>query len=258
MLIGISLGLIGAGGSILTVPVLVYLAHVDPVLATAYSLFVVGSTALFGGIQNALKKRVAYKTALVFGVPSILAVYATRAWIMPAIPEQINIFGSMPLAKGTTLLLLFAGLMVITSVSMIRSKPKPSDELENHEVKTNYFLILAEGIGVGLLTGLVGAGGGFLIIPALVLFAGLNMKMAVGTSLLIIAAKSLIGFIGDVQLGSAIEWNFLLLFTGFSISGIFIGMWMNNYIDGKKLKKGFGWFVLAMGIYMIIKETLIG
>ena len=257
MLIGVSLGLIGAGGSILTVPVLVYLAHVDPVLATAYSLFVVGSTALVGGIQNALKKRVAYKTALVFGVPSILAVYATRLWIMPAIPDQIDIFGSMPLAKGTTLLLLFAGLMVITSISMIRSKPKTA-ETESHPVKTNYPLILAEGIGVGMLTGLVGAGGGFLIIPALVLFAGLTMKMAVGTSLLIIAAKSLIGFIGDVQLGSAIEWNFLLLFTAFSISGIFIGMWMNSYIDGKKLKKGFGWFVLAMGIYMIVKETLIG
>ena len=157
-LIGISLGLIGAGGSILTVPVLVYLAHVDPVLATAYSLFVVGSTALVGGIQNALKKRVEYKTALVFGVPSILAVYATRAWILPAIPEQINVFGSLPLAKGTTLLLLFAGLMIITSVSMIRSKP-PAAELENHVVKTNYLLILAEGIGVGMLTGLVGAGG---------------------------------------------------------------------------------------------------
>jgi len=258
MLIGVSLGLIGAGGSILTVPVLVYLAHVDPVLATAYSLFVVGSTALVGGIQNALKKRVAYKTALVFGVPSILAVYATRAWIMPAIPDQINLFGDLPLAKGTTLLLLFAGLMVITSISMIRSKPNLAAELESHPVKTNYLLILAEGIGVGMLTGLVGAGGGFLIIPALVLFAGLNMKLAVGTSLFIIAAKSLIGFTGDVGLGTPIEWNFLLLFTAFSVSGIFIGMWMNNYIDGKKLKKGFGWFVLAMGIYMIVKETLIG
>ncbi len=258
MLIGISLGLIGAGGSILTVPVLVYLAHVEPVLATAYSLFVVGSTALVGGVQNALKKRVAYKTAIVFGVPSIAAVYVTRAWVMPSIPDQINVFGASAISKGTTLLLLFAGLMVITSISMIRSKSKKEAELDLHSKDTNYPLILLEGIGVGLLTGLVGAGGGFLIIPALVLFAGLKMKLAVGTSLFIIAAKSLIGFLGDVQTGSVIEWNFLLLFTAFSVSGIFIGIWMNNYIDGKKLKKGFGWFVLAMGIYMIVKETILG
>jgi uncharacterized protein len=121
-LIGVSLGLIGAGGSILTVPVLVYLAHVEPVLATAYSLFVVGSTALVGGVQNALKKRVAFKTALFFGIPSILAVYATRAWIMPRIPTAIDIFGSLVIPKGMFLLLIFAGLMVITSVTMIREK----------------------------------------------------------------------------------------------------------------------------------------
>ncbi|MEZ5345407.1 MAG: sulfite exporter TauE/SafE family protein [Pyrinomonadaceae bacterium] len=257
MFIGISLGLIGAGGSILTVPVLVYLAHVEPVLATGYSLFVVGSTALVGGIQNAWKKRVAFKTALVFGIPSIITVYATRAWIMPWIPAEINIFNTFAVGKGELLLLLFAGLMIITSVSMIRDK-KDKEEVNDSALKENrYIMILLEGVGVGMLTGLVGAGGGFLIIPALVLFAGLEMKLAVGTSLFIIAAKSLIGFMGDIQTGSAIDWTFLLTFTACSIAGIFVGIWLNKFIDGKKLKSGFGWFVLIMGMYMIIKETVL-
>ena len=256
--IGISLGLIGAGGSILTVPVLVYLAHVEPVLATAYSLFVVGSTALVGGIQNAFKKRVDFKTAFIFGVPSILAVYATRAFVMPRIPSEIAFGEWFAISKGVGLLLVFAVLMVATSISMIRGNGKKSEleSIESEPKKHHFGLVLLEGIGVGTLTGLVGAGGGFLIIPALVLLAGLEMKLAVGTSLFIIAMKSLIGFTGDIQTGSPIEWSFLLLFTSFSVTGIFIGSWLHKFIDGQRLKKGFGWFVLAMGIYMILKETI--
>jgi len=258
MAIGISLGLIGAGGSILTVPVLVYMAHVEPVLATGYSLFVVGSTALVGGIQNAFKKLVDFKTALIFGVPSILAVYATRAFVMPWIPAQINITETLSISKGTGLLLIFAVLMVVTAISMIRGngKVKELESIEREPKKHHYGLVLLEGIGVGTLTGLVGAGGGFLIIPALVLLGGLEMKLAVGTSLFIIAIKSLIGFTGDIQVGSAIDWFFLLPFTSFSIAGIFIGSSLHRYIDGHRLKKGFGWFVLVMGVYMILKETM--
>lgn len=255
--IGISLGLIGAGGSILTVPVLVYLAHVEPVLATAYSLFVVGSTALVGGVQNAFKKRVDFKTALIFGIPSIVAVYATRAFIMPWIPAEIGIGEWFSVSKGVGLLVVFALLMVATSISMIRSNGK-SENIEEipAEPKEHHFgLVLLEGVGVGMLTGLVGAGGGFLIIPALVLLAGLEMKLAVGTSLFIIAMKSLIGFTGDIQAGMPIEWSFLLLFTAFSIAGIFLGSWLHRFIHGERLKQAFGWFVLVMGIYMLIKEV---
>jgi hypothetical protein len=259
--IGVSLGLIGAGGSILTVPVLVYLAHVEPVLATAYSLFVVGSTALVGGIQNSFKKLVDFKTVIIFGVPSILAVYATRAFAMPWIPAEISIGNWFSVSKGIGLLIIFAILMIATSVSMIRGNGKArSAELENIESepqKHHYGLVLLEGIGVGTLTGLVGAGGGFLIIPALVLLAGLEIKLAVGTSLFIIAIKSLIGFIGDIQTGMPINWTFLSIFTGFSVTGIFIGTWLNKFIDGHRLRKGFGWFVLLMGIYMIVKETML-
>ena len=256
--IGISLGLIGAGGSILTVPVLVYLASVEPVLATAYSLFLVGSTALVGAFQNAFKKLVDFKTAILFGVPSILAVYLTRAFIMPRIPSEIVLSDWFAVSKGVFLLLLFAILMVATSISMIRGNNKKS-ELEKIEIepkKQHFALVLLEGIGVGVLTGLVGAGGGFLIIPALVLLAGLEMKLAIGTSLFIIAMKSLIGFTGDIQTGSPIDWSFLLLFTSFSVAGIFIGSWLSRFVDGQRLKKGFGWFVLIMGIYMILKETI--
>lgn len=257
-LIGISLGLIGAGGSILTVPVLVYLANVEPVLATAYSLFVVGSTALVGGIQNSFKKLVDFKTAFLFGVPSILAVYATRAFVMPWIPNEIILTSALTISKGMLLLLFFAVLMIITSFSMISGNGKVrSTEFVHIEKKPlSYGFIFFEGIAVGTLTGLVGAGGGFLIIPALVLLAGLEMKIAVGTSLFIIAMKSLIGFTGDIQTGSPIDWSFLLLFTSFSVTGIFIGSWLNKFLDGHRLKKGFGWFVLVMGLYMILKETI--
>lgn len=256
--IGISLGLIGAGGSILTVPVLVYLAGVDPVLATAYSLFVVGSTALVGGVQNSFRKLVDYKTAILFGIPSIAAVYATRAWIMPAIPGEFG-FGGFDVSKGTALLLLFAGLMVATSVSMIRGGVRASElESVGASEHTHHFgLVLLEGVGVGMLTGLVGAGGGFLIIPALVLLAGLEMKRAVGTSLLIIAMKSLIGFTGDIQAGTQMEWPFLLVFTASSVGGIFVGSYLTKFVDGYRLKKAFGWFVLVMGIYMIVRETIL-
>lgn len=255
--IGISLGLIGAGGSILTVPVLVYLAHVEPVLATAYSLFVVGSTALVGAIQNSFRRLVDFKTAILFGLPSIVAVYATRAWIMPAIPSSFGI-GGIVISKGTALLVLFAGLMIATSISMIRGNGVRSDiHVTGAEEHSHHFgLVLLEGLGVGTLTGLVGAGGGFLIIPALVLLAGLDMKTAVGTSLLIIAMKSLLGFTGDIHVGTAIDWPFLMIFTASSIIGIFIGSYLVKFIHGAKLKKAFGWFVLIMGVYMILRETV--
>ena len=253
VIVGISLGLIGSGGSILTVPILVYIMGVNPVLATAYSLFIVGSTALVGGVQSAIQKRVDFKTVLIFGIPSIAAVYATRMWLVPFIPNELFTIGSLVITKSIALMLLFAVVMILASVSMIRpAKNKEQDE--NAPRIYNYPMILLEGTVVGLLTGLVGAGGGFLIIPALVLLARMPMKLAVGTSLFIIAAKSLIGFIGDLQGNEIIDWKLLGIFTAFSVAGIFIGIMLSKKIPGQKLKKGFGWFVLAMGIYIIIKE----
>ncbi len=251
LLIGVILGLIGGGGSILTVPVLVYLLGINPVTATAYSLFVVGTSSLVGAVKNMQKKRVAYRTAIVFSIPAFIAVYLTRKFLVPAIPENIITLGGFEITRSIAIMLFFAFIMILASVSMIREqKDKP---VKSEKVKYNYPLIIIEGVIVGVLTGIVGAGGGFLIIPALVLLAKLPMKKAVATSLLIIAIKSLIGFIGDVQ-NLEIDWQFLILFTLISVVGIFLGVYLNRFIDGKKLKKGFGWFVLLMGLYIIWKE----
>ena len=252
--IGISLGLIGGGGSILTVPVLVYLFGIGAEMSTAYSLFIVGSTAFVGGVRNAFLGNVNYKTAVVFTIPAFIAVYATRAYLVPAIPNEIINLGKYVLTKDIAIMVFFALVMLAASVSMIRNKSKAEEE-ENTLPQLNLPAIILEGTVVGVLTGIVGAGGGFLIIPALVLFAKLPMKKAVGTSLFIIAAKSLIGFIGDVQrYGDQLDWTLLLTVTAIAVFGIFVGIYLNNFIDGKKLKKGFGFFVLLMAVYIIGKQ----
>lgn len=254
LIIGISLGLIGGGGSILTVPVLVYLFGVNPVLATAYSLFIVGATSLVGVFPKYKSGEVNLKTALIFGIPSIVAVFATRAFIVPAIPAEVFTIGDFAVSKSLLMMILFAVLMLFASVSMIRNKKRGIEQ--SGEQRFNYPLILLEGAIVGVLTGLVGAGGGFLIIPALVLLSKLPMKQAVGTSLLIIAAKSLIGFTGDLG-KQTMDWILLLPVTGLAIAGIFLGNALSKKIPADSLKKGFGWFVLVMGIYIIIKELFL-
>jgi len=252
--IGISLGLIGGGGSILTVPVLVYLLGVEPVLATAYSLFIVGATSLVGVIPKYKQGLVNLKTAIIFGIPSIAAVYSTRKFLVPLIPQHVFSIGNFEITKPVLIMVLFALLMVFASYSMIKHEVEETDEPVSQ--RFNYPMIIIEGIVVGVLTGFVGAGGGFLIIPALVLFSKLPMKMAVGTSLLIIAAKSLIGFTGDLSHYS-MNWQLLFIVTAAAIAGIFIGNGIHKKIHDDKLKKWFGWFVLIMGIYIIIKELFI-
>lgn len=256
ILMGLSLGLIGGGGSILTVPILVYLFMVEPVLATAYSLFIVGLTSLVGSVSHMRMGNIHWRTAIVFGIPSILAVYATRAWLVPAIPDPIISMGSFTLSKPIGILILFALIMLAAAYSMIRKQkaPKGPDAPSEVAVKFNYPVILAEGLVVGMVTGIVGAGGGFLIIPALVLLAKLPMKQAVGTSLIIIAAKSLIGFTGDLKGNEVIDWTFLLTFSVIAIGGIIAGSILSKRIPNEKLKPAFGWFVLIMGIYIIGRE----
>ncbi|MBK9759633.1 MAG: sulfite exporter TauE/SafE family protein [Flavobacteriales bacterium] len=253
VLMGLSLGLIGGGGSILTVPILVYLFSVDAVLATAYSLFIVGFTSLIGSFSHMRMGNIHWKTALVFGLPSILAVFLTRAYLVPALPDPLFNIGGAAISKSLGLLIFFALLMVAAAYSMIK-KQKEADDTNAGEVKFNYPLILVEGAVVGTITGLVGAGGGFLIIPALVLLAKLPMKQAVGTSLIIIAAKSLIGFTGDLKGNEVIDWNFLLVFSAIAIVGIIVGSILSKRIPNEKLKPAFGWFVLVMGLYIIGRE----
>lgn len=257
IIIGVLLGLIGGGGSILTVPVLVYVLGINPVLATAYSLFIVGVSSLLGAFNNFRKGLVSVKTAIIFAIPAFIAVYIARLFLVPAIPEVIIELGTFILTKDTAIMLFFASIMVLAAVSMFKKETDSKKiELERIDIKYNYPLIGLEGFVIGILTGIVGAGGGFLIIPALVLLARLPMKLAVGTSLTIIAAKSLIGFIGDIQAGQNIDWSFLLLFTMFSVIGVLIGGYWSNFVSGAKLKKGFAWFVLLMAICIIIKEII--
>lgn len=257
VLMGGTLGLIGGGGSILTVPILVYLFKVPPVLATAYSLFIVGLTSLFAVMGYIKNKLVNFKVGIIFSIPSFIGVFASRKFIVPAIPQEILHIGNYTLMKDTAILFLFAVMMVAASISMIKKKKENTDEnkKEISEVKKMAFVSL-EGLVVGVLTGLIGAGGGFLVIPVLVMFANLDMKVAVATSLLIITIKSLFGFLGDVSGNNAIDWTFLLGFSVFTVIGSFVGVYASKFIPGEKLKPAFGWFVLVMGIFILIKEGL--
>lgn len=253
ILMGLSLGMIGGGGSILTVPILVYLFSTPPVLATAYSLFIVGLTALVGGASYLRKGEVDVKTGFIFAIPSFIGVYITRAYVVPNLPDPVFHLGSIPIAKPLLIMIVFAILMVFASVSMIKTK-KNNSKPKDLSLTQRTALISAEGLVVGAITGLVGAGGGFLIIPALVVLVGMPMKIAVGTSLFIIAAKSLIGFIGDIQHQQSIDWSILFSIAGIAIFGLFVGMSLSKKVSEKSLKKGFGIFVLIMGTFILFDQ----
>ena len=255
-LVGISLGVFGSGGSILTVPIMVYLLNISPVEATGYSLFVVGLTSSIGGGVYVKKKMVNFKTAAVFGVPSLLSVFLTRKFLMPLIPNPIYSTPSHVLSKDTTIMLLFALLMMIVAYNMIK-KAKSEEEIINDLVKYNYLQLAKAGILSGILTGILGVGGGFIIIPALVLYAKISVRMSVGTSLLIIASNSLIGFIQEMaDHHNAINYSFLMLFSAFAAAGIFIGLSLSLRLNAAQLKKYFGWLIFALGTGVLFKELV--
>lgn len=321
IVIGATLGLLGGGGSILAVPVFVYLFGIDPATATGYSLFVVGVSAAAGSVQHMRNGYLDYRTAFVFAVPSLAAVFASRRFILPSIPETVFTIGSVDLnadfllilflivllvslllftksdkdrrllkiiivvapaviiiylmrrfvipsapdtlislngftlEKGTAIMILFSLVMLSSAFSMIRKKDPirwEDEEMKKH----NYLLMMLQGAAVGVISGIVGAGGGFLIVPALVLMAKLPMKLAVGTSLLVVAVQSLIGFTGDIG-ARDIDWPFLLVFAGLAILGIAAGGYAARFISGDRLKSGFGWFVLVMAVLVLTKELIL-
>jgi uncharacterized membrane protein YfcA len=252
ILIGVSLGLIGSGGSILTVPVLVYLFKVDPILATTYSLCIVGVSSIAGVISKFKQKLLDFKIILAFGIPSMIGVVISRKLLVPSIPAQFKLFGLMQVSKSNFIMLFFATLMLASAISMITGKNK----VESVEQKPNYgFTLSFVGILEGLITGIVGAGGGFLIIPALVLLGKLPMKKAIASSLFIITIKSLFGFVGDLT-HTNVDFQFLFLIILLATGGIILGNYLNNKMEGAKLKKGFGWFVLAMSIIIFIEQLV--
>jgi len=253
IIMGAVLGLIGGGGSILTVPILVYILDFGAVEATGYSLFIVGTASLVGSFDYYKRGLVNFHVGAVFATPALLSVYAVRKFVVPSMPEILFQGSPFSIEKGTLILSVFALVMLAAALTMIRGKESDNSTTVK---KLKFPLIGLEGVLVGGVAGFVGAGGGFLIIPVLVTLAGLKMKVAIGTSLLIIAINSLIGFMGDVQVMNSVAWSFLLVFTAFSILGIFLGSSLSKRIPNEKLKPGFGWFVLIMGIGILSKELL--
>jgi uncharacterized membrane protein YfcA len=247
--IGLSLGLIGSGGSILTVPILIYFFNIDPILATTYSLFVVGITSSAGALSHYLKGNVDHKTALLFGLPSLAAIFIMRKWVMPAIPQHLLFINSFELTKATLLMVFFAALMIIASISMIRAKERNVSA----DIQLNTQRLIIQSIIVGIITGFVGVGGGFLIIPSLVLFAGLPMKKAVGTSLMIMTISALLGVLGDISRHVIIDYTFLAKFSAFAVAGIIIGSYLTKFFNDNKLKPAFGLFILLMGIFILVR-----
>jgi len=256
LVIGISLGLIGGGGSILAVPVLAYLFSINAKVATGYSLFIVGASALVGGLKQHFKGHVDWKTALVFGLPAIVGVTAVRHYVVPALPDVLFCIGAFEFTRRMGMLGLFAVLMIPAAFSMLQKREETGQKGDGI-VHYNYPLILMEGLLVGGITGMIGAGGGFLIIPALVILARIDMKVAVGTSLIIIAFKSLLGFLLGDALSMEVDWVFLFCFTGISFVGIFIGSYLSNFIDGYKLKRGFGYFMFVMALFIFYMEFFV-
>lgn len=249
LFIGITLGLIGSGGTILTVPILVYLFHQKPEQATGYSLFIVGITSAIGAIRHYSMGNLQLKTALYFVVPSSIMLLVTRYYFLPQIPSKLLTLASFELTKDLLLLFLFAVLMILASLAMIR----PTQKKENDApIKPIQLSIL--GFFVGCVSGILGAGGGFLIIPSLLFFGKLSMKQALGTSLFIITTATLLGFAGDVLHGN--EYDFVLLFkvSALAILGLLIGTQLAKKISGEQLKPLFGWFVLGMGIFILIQS----
>ena len=241
-LIGLSLGLLGSGGSILTVPVLVYLVGEPEKIAIAESLAIVGGISLVGALPYALRRQVDWASVVWFGIPGVLGTFLGA--------------GLSAFLSGAVQLLLFAAVMLLAALMMFRSSPV-SREARGGEAKAprSPVKIGLEGLVVGVVTGLVGVGGGFLIIPALVLLGGLPMGLAVGSSLLIIAAKSFVGFFKYLgvlgEQGLSVDWSLILIFTAIGIAGSFLGARLGQRIAGERLKKGFAVFLVLMGAYVL-------
>lgn len=252
LMVGLVLGLMGSGGSLIAIPIFTYLFHISPITTTAYSLFVVGTSSTIGALRNWKKGLVDFKIAIVFAIPAFIAVYVVRKYLLPIIPIEIITINDFVVTKGMAIMVFLAVTMLLSSLSMIRKRKLSHDH--DPLKRYNYPMIVFQGIMIGLFTGVVGVGGGFLIIPILVLLVKLPMKKAVATSLFIIALKSLIGFIGDLG-NLEINWDFLIGFTVVSTLGIFLGIYLSSFIKGEKLKTYFGWLLLFLSIGILYKEV---
>lgn len=250
---GLILGLLGGGGALLSIPVLVYLFHIDAATATGYSLFLVGATALIGAVQNFRKNLIDFKVAFYYGISSLVAVYTVRRYVIPALPDVIFSIGDFTLDKNHLILFVLSTVMFIAGFKMIAGSEK---EVKSDGGEVDYIRLPLYAFPVGAFLGLVGAGGGFLMTPALMIFGKLDMKKAVGTSLLLVSVNSFIGFLGDIRSNQTIDWLFLGKFSAFSIIGVLLGMYLSRFISSKSLKKYFGWFIVLVGVLIVVRELI--
>ncbi len=257
--IGIILGLIGGGGSILGVPVLVYIMGYGADEATTYSLFIVGLTSLIGAIAYLRKGEISVEAMLRFSIASLITVFCVRKFVMPNIPANFQLLG-FDMSKHILIMVIFAILILASSYNMIKKRKTDRinqlkwDEFSKSPLGLPFVILL--GIVVGFITGFVGAGGGFIIVPVLIFFLRLSFKKAIGTSLCIIAINSLIGFTGNIG-HQEIDWMFLISISAICGLGILLGSLLSNYFSSQKLKPAFGWFTLCVGIIVLIKETIL-
>jgi hypothetical protein len=235
--VGISLGLLGGGGSILTVPLLAYVAGLDPKQAIATSLLVVGGTSAVGAVTHARAGRVRWKVAAVFGAAAMVGAY-TGGRLARFVP-------------GNILLIAFSMIMIFAAMAMLRGRKDLGDESAG---RLPVAKIVLQGATVGLISGLVGAGGGFLLVPALALLGGLPMPAAVGTSLVVISMQSFAGFAGHLS-GESIDWKLAGMVTAAAVIGSVIGGRLTDYVEPTTLRKAFGWFVLAMAALVLAEEA---
>lgn len=246
---GMVLGLLGGGGSILTVPILVYLFKVPAALATGYSLFVVGVTSAIAAFRY--RRQLNWRVGALFAVPSTIGVILSRRYVLQPMPDQLSL-GTMVVSKDDLIMIIFGVLVVLISLFMLKAKEEDHVAELKKQTLTSMVLITMEGFAVGGITGFVGAGGGFMIVPALTLLVGISMREAIATSLLIISIKSLIGFLGDIQLSIAMDGWFLMGFTMVTIIGSVIGVQLNQKVSITWLRKAFAYLVFIVGINILI------
>lgn len=254
IVMGIVLGALGGGGSILTVPIFVYFFKVPAVLATGYSLLIVGATSLLAAWRYHKEQLLDYKIAFIFSIPSVLGVLLARIFILPRLAHTLQLWG-MTFSKDQVILIVFSILLCVISFFMFKSKDHQKDQNNPvHQTVFSWFAIAVEGFVVGIVTGFVGAGGGFMIVPALVLLAHIPLRTAIASSLLIISAKSLIGFLGDLSLGISYNYGLLLGVLCLTFIGAFLGTRINNLFSVSTLRKGFAVFIIVMGVFIFLKE----
>lgn len=237
VVIGVSLGLIGAGGAIVAVPALVYIGGIDPRLASGYALFMVAVASAIVSIEHLRQRRVDLPSVVAFGSTTIISILLVRRFIAPLVPP-------------TPQMLAFAAVLLFAAIRMLRPGKPPDTRHQRPSYLAGYGLV------IGTISGILGVGGGFLMTPALVLWAGLDMKRAVATSLVLISVNSAIGVTADLWGGVRYDWPLVLTFTGLTTIGIISGMIASRRIDGSTLRQGFGWVVLAIGIAVLLRETL--